>query len=93
VLSDIALKPKVQKYHTETEFAELHMHGFKSVDTFFTAKSGCVQAVAWNPRKIEPDALRAAIEFEFNVPHPEGRRLNMAEEAKAAFSKRLGIKL
>lgn len=93
VLSDIALKPKVQKYHTETEFAELHLYGFKSVETFMTAKSGCVQAVAWNARKIEPDVLRAALEFEFDVPHPEGRRLGMAEEAKAAFSQRLGIKL
>jgi hypothetical protein len=93
VLSDIALKPKVQKYHTETEFAELMRHGFKSVDTFITAKSGCVQAVCRNARKVDPDELRAALEFEFDVPHPEGRRLGMAEEAKAAFSKRLGIKL
>lgn len=93
VLSDIALKPKVQKYHTETEFAELMHHGFKSVETFITAKSGCVQAVCRNPRKIEADELRAALEFEFDVPHPDGKRLGMAEEAKAAFSKRLGISL
>lgn len=93
VLSDIALKPKVQKYHTETEFAELMRHGFKTVETFMTAKSGCVQAVASNPRKIEPEELRAALEFEFDVPHPDGRRLGMADEAKAAFSKRLGIEL
>lgn len=93
VLSDIALKPKVQKYHTETEFAELMRHGFKTVETFITAKSGCVQAVCRNPRKIEPDELRAALEFEFDVPHPDGKRLGMAEEAKAAFSKRLGVSL
>lgn len=93
VLSDIALKPKVQKFHTEIEFKELMRHGFKTVDTFMTAKSGCVQAVAENPKPIDVDKLREALEFEFNVPHPEGRRLDMANEAKAAFSERLGIKL
>lgn len=93
VLSDIALKPKVQKYHTETEFAELMLFGFKNVDTFMTAKSGCVQAVADNAKTFSPKALREALEFEFDVPHPEGRRLGMAEKAKAAFSKRLGVEL
>lgn len=93
MLSDIALKPKVQKFHTEIEFKELMRHGFKTVDTFMTAKSGCVQAVAENPKPIDVDKLREALEFEFNVPHPEGRRLDMANEAKAAFSERLGIKL
>ena len=52
-----------------------------------------MQAVGSNPRQIEADELRAALEFEFNVPHPEGRRLGMAEEAKKAFSERLGLKL
>ena len=93
IISDIALKPKVQKYHTETEFGNLISHGYKQVLTFLTAKNGLVQAVGYNARKIEADELRAAIEFEFDVPHPEGRRLDMAEEAKAAFSKRLGIQL
>jgi len=93
IISDIALKPKVQKYHTETEFSELIRHGYRHVDTFLTAKNGLVQAVGSNARQIGVDELRVAIEFEFNVPHPEGRRLGMVEEAKAAFSKRLGIQL
>lgn len=93
IISDIALKPKVQKYHTETEFAELIRHGYRHVDTFLTAKNGLVQAVGSNARKIHADELRAAIEFEFDVPHPEGRRLGMADEAKKAFSERLGIQL
>lgn len=93
VISDIALKPKVQKYHTEIEFETLVRHGYKHVETFLTAKNGLVQAVGSNPRKIEADELRAAIEFEFDVPHPGGKRLGMAEEAKKAFSERLGMKL
>jgi hypothetical protein len=93
IVSDIAQKPKVQKYHTQTEFKELISHGFKSVDTFLTAKNGLVQAVGSNARTIPTDELRAAIEFEFNLPHPNGLRLDMAEEALKAFSKRLGVDL
>jgi hypothetical protein len=93
IVSDIAAKPKVQKYHTQTEFKELVQHGFKTVDTFLTAKNGLVQAVGSNPKTISPEELKAAIEFEFDLPHPGGLRLGMAEEAKEAFSKRLGITL
>lgn len=83
----------MQKYHTQTEFKELVQHGFKTVETFLTAKNGLVQAVGSNPKAISVDELRAAIEFEFNLPHPGGLRLGMADEAKEAFSKRLGINL
>ena len=58
-----------------------------------TAKNGLVMAVGSNPRKVSTDELRAAIEFEFNLPHPGGKRLDMAEQAKKAFSERLGVKL
>lgn len=93
IISDIALKPKVQKYHTETEFKTLVQHGFRHVETFLTAKNGLVMAVGSNPRKIGTNELRAAIEFEFDVPHPGGKRLGLVDEAKAAFSERLGISL
>jgi hypothetical protein len=93
IVSDIAAKPKVQKYHTQTEFKELVQNGFKTVDTFLTAKNGLVQAVGSNPKKISVEELRDAIEFEFNLPHPGGLRLGMADEAKEAFSKRLGVEL
>jgi len=93
IVSDIALKPKVQKYHTEIEFRVLLENGFKHVDTFLTTKSGLVQAVAKTPKPLNIDALRAAIEFEFNVPHPGNIRLDMVEPAKRAFSERLKVKL
>jgi hypothetical protein len=93
VISDIALKPKVQKYHTEIEFKTLMQHGFRHVDTFQTAKNGLVMSVSSKPRTIDIDELRAAIEFEFDLPHPGDRRLGLVKEAKAAFSKRLGVQL
>lgn len=93
IIADISLKPKVQKYHTTIEFKELFQTGFKNVEVFPTAKNGLICAVARFPKPVTEDELRAALEFEFNLPHPNGRRLGLAEEAKDAFSKRLGIKL
>ena len=93
IIADVAAKPKVQKYHTQVEFKELCLHGFKNVVTFLTSKNGLVQAVCSNPKEISIDELREAIEFEFNLPHPGGVRLNMVDEAKKAFSKRLGVEL
>jgi hypothetical protein len=93
IVADISMKPKVQKYHTEIEWKELWLHGFKYVDTFETAKNGLIMAVCKKPREINVDKLREALEFEFDLPHPNGKRLGLAEEAKAAFGKRLGIEL
>jgi len=93
IVADVAAKPKVQKYHTPIEFKELVLNGFKTVEVFNTAKNGLVQAVGINPRPISKEDLVAAIEFEFDLPHPGGRRLGMVKEAKAAFSQRLGIEL
>ena len=75
------------------EWKELWLNGFKYVDVFETAKNGLVQAVCKKPRQIEPEKLKAALEFEFNLPHPNGRRLDLADKAKECFGKRLGMKL
>jgi hypothetical protein len=93
IVADISMKPKVQKYHSETEWKELWLQGFKHVDVFETAKNGLIQAVAKRPHALDIDKLRDALEFEFDLPHPNDKRLGLAEEAKEAFSKRLGIKL
>jgi len=42
---------------------------------------------------VEPEQLRAALEFEFDLPYPDGSRLGLVAEAKAAFCKRLGVAL
>lgn len=91
IVADISQKPKVQKYHTETEWKELWLNGFKYVDTFETAKNGLVQAVCKKPRELDIAKLKEALEFEFDLPHPGGKRLGLAEKAKQAFAQRLGI--
>ena len=44
-------------------------------------------------KTLEPGKLRAAVEFEFNLPYPDGTRMGLAKEAIAAFEKRMGISL
>jgi hypothetical protein len=69
------------------------LNEFKYVDTFETAKNGLVQAVCKKPKPFDIELLREAIEFEFDLPHPNEKRLGLADRAKQAFSERLGIKL
>lgn len=90
-LGDIATSPKVQKYHSQREFYELFKGFFDLVS--ITESNSNVQAVCAKPKKIITKRLKAALEFEFDLPYPDGSRMGLVEEAKAAFSKRLGMTL
>jgi hypothetical protein len=90
-IGDFQEKPKVQKYHTEKEFHQLWTPLFRSVRV--RKLSNNVTAVCAHAKEVDPDRLRAALEFEFNLPYPDGTRMNLVTEAKAAFAKRMGILL
>lgn len=88
-LADFVGTPKVQKYHTEKEFQELLHNGFEKVRTSQSANN--VNAVCWRPKVVSENHLIDAIEFEFNLPYPNGERMNLADEAKEAFFTRRKI--
>jgi hypothetical protein len=90
-LGDIATSPKVQKYHSQREFYDLFKEFFDIVKVDECNQN--VQAICAKPKKINAKRLKAALEFEFDLPYPDGTRMGLVEEALAAFSKRLGIKL
>ena len=90
-LGDFQDKPKVQKYHTEKEFHSLFIGFFRSVKV--AEMSNNVTAICASARAVDVARLRAAIEFEFDLPYPDGTRMDLVAEAKAAFSKRLGVEL
>lgn len=90
-LGDIATSPKVQKYHSQKEFYELFKEFFAAVKVDECNQN--VQAICAKPRKVSAKRLKAAIEFEFDLPYPDGTRMGLVAEALAAFSNRLGIKL
>ena len=89
-LGDIQDKPKAQKYHTPRMFYDLFKTAFGTVSVDYDAGVN-VKAIAKDPLPI--DGLRSAIEFEFNLPYPDGTRMGLVDEAVAAFEKRLKVKL
>ena len=90
VLGDINAAPKVQKYHTNEELYEVIKTGFGSVSVKLIGDSCCAVASSpiWTVSK-----LRSALEFEFNLPYPDGSRMGRVGRAIEVFEKRLGITL
>ena len=43
--------------------------------------------------EIDPAALAAALDFEFELPYPDGTRMGLSQRARDAFEHRLGITL
>ncbi len=89
-LGDIQSAPKAQKYHTARMFYDLFKTAFQTVQAGYDAGVN-VKAICCDP--LPPDGLREALEFEFDLPYPDGSRMGLAAEAVAAFEKRLGVKL
>jgi hypothetical protein len=90
-IGDFQDKPKVQKYHTVAEFRELFSPFFRSVKV--DELSSNVTAVCSGALPVDAGRLGAAIDFEFDLPYPDGSRMGLAGEAREAFSRRLGIPL
>ena len=86
-IGDFGEKPKVQKYHSQKEFYYLFKKYFKTV--CINEFSNNVQAICLNVdyKKVCQD-LRKALEFEFNLPYPDGSTMNLYNEAITAFQKR-----
>ena len=90
-IGDFQDKPKVQKYHTVPEFRDLFGIFFRSVkvDDF----SNNINAACASALPVDPARLRAAIEFEFDLPYPDGTRMDLVQCAMDSFSQRLQITL
>lgn len=91
VLSDLSKYPKVQKGHLKNEMIEIFSNCFRKIkrleliNTFWYLE-------ACEPI-INPSALAEAIDFEFNLPYPDGSCACLSKMAREAFEKRLGIKI
>ena len=92
VLGDYAAKPKMQKYFHEREFVNLFRREFRAV-VHSQRKGGVIWCAVREPRGVDKTQLRQAIAFEFDLPYPDGSRLGLVDEARAAFGQRLGVSL
>ena len=80
---------KVQKHHSKQELLVLGKQHFQRV-MYKTANGASHGIKCEQPRPIDWAALVRAIEFEFDLPHPENRRLGLVDMAIDAFSKYTG---
>lgn len=90
MLGDIADAPKVQKYHTPQMFYDLFKTAFEKVQVGYDTGVN-VYALAKNPLPLS--GLKEALNFEFDLPYPDGSKMNMNLEAIAAFEKRHEVKI
>ena len=91
ILGDLGEHPKVQKGHTEAEMREIFTPCLGKI-TRLELISKFWYLEAENP-KVDPAALAAALDFEFELPYPDGTKMGLSARAREAFEHRLGIKL
>lgn len=91
-IAELSIRPNVQKYHTREELERLFCEFFDQV-TIGVVHGSEYTVTARFPKPVDPVKLRAALEFEFNVPYDGGQRMDRHNQAIAAFSKRLKISL
>ena len=90
-VSNILSKPKVQKMHSKDELIALGFDFFEDVRYESTSASHGIKCS--QPRAVDLDLLREALEFEFDLPYPGERRMGLASQAIAAFEALLGKKI
>lgn len=80
---------KVQKYFTADELKKMLDVFWRDVTV--VKKSSTLYAISKYPRRLNPKLLGEALEFEFNLNYLDGQRMNLVDEAKAAFSRYCGV--
>lgn len=90
-IGDIANAPKVQKFYAPEEWRALMDRFFGQVKSGHS--DGMMTAIYRKALHVRPQDLAVSLRFEFNLPYPDGKRLGLARQALAAFSRRLGIAL
>lgn len=90
-LGDALSNPKIQKFHTQEEFREIAGRFWNTIDTWPGGNIFYWRAQA--PKRVNFKTLRAAIEFEFDLPYADGTTMDLVEEAIDAFSVRYGVRV
>lgn len=91
IMGDLGNHPKVQKGHTEDEMRDIFAPCFSKVRRLKLIDKFWYMEV--EKPVLDPEALAAALDFEFELPYPDGTRMGLSQRAREAFEHRLGIKL
>ncbi|MBD5504607.1 MAG: ParB N-terminal domain-containing protein [Lachnospiraceae bacterium] len=91
VLGDISKHPKVQKGHTKEELTDIFERSFRSIDRIEMIH------LFWYLEASRPvidlQKLGEALDFEFELPYPDGTTMGLSQRAREAFEKRLGAEI
>jgi hypothetical protein len=90
-LGDSIANPKIQKFHSMDEAKGLFNHFWNDIQTWPGGNVFYFRLKA--PRRLNTKVLAEALEFEFDLPYNDGTRMGLADKAKMAFGRRLGVKL
>ncbi len=82
-IGDFQDRPKVQKYHTKKEFYDLFSKFFRKVEIH--ERMGNVTAKCENAKRIPWERLEEALNFEFNLPYPNGSKMGLFNDAANSF--------
>lgn len=90
-LGDAVANPKIQKFHSKEEMKEQLSLLWKGSEFWKGGNVFYFEAI--NPKRVNTNVLRLALEFEFDLPYADGSTMGLAEYACECFSKRLGVKV
>lgn len=93
VIGDLTRHPKVQKGHTEAEMHEIFLPCFARIKRCEQLNPGKFWYLEADGAIVNAEALAKALDFEFDLPYPDGTRAGMNKRAREVFSKRLGMRL
>lgn len=88
-IGDVLARPKIQKFHTQDEAADMFKPLFNTVD--FWPGGNIFYFRLRHAKRVNPSVLASALEIEFDLPYADGSTMNLVEEARSAFKKRLNI--
>lgn len=89
ILSELSRDPKVQKGHTRDELLSIFKPVFGRVKR--AEKISRFWYLEADKPTVNPAMLAQALDFEFELPYPDGTTMGLSSRAREVFSKRLGI--
>lgn len=91
IMGNVIHIPKVQKGHMKSEMEEIFSPCFGNIKRLdMITKFWYLEA---DHPTVDPKMLAEALDFEFELPYPDGTTMGLSKRAREAFEKRLGIKL
>lgn len=89
-IGELGDRPKMQKYFEWDELKTLLGEYFGAV-RMLKMGTHYAGATCQSPKAVNPQKLKEALEFEFNLPYPGNERMGLADRAVKIFGEKLKI--